>query len=162
MRLFNVGITSALAALCLYGCAHAPPYDRAPTAAAVVSYRSVRAGAAPISAAGDVRFCAGNDGVQVQSTRRRSTDDWADKFEDRDLQEDVRGVIARDPTLSSQPLHVRVHGGDAIIGGTVQRDADAVAAARHALAVPGVVAVELQTTSLESPTPPRLVATLCQ
>ena len=162
MRIFNVALTCALSALSLYGCAHGQPAQTPPTPDAIASYRSVRDGAQPVSIAGDVQFCAGDGDVQVLSRRWRSTDDWADKFRDRDLQQEARDAIGRDPTLTGQPVSVRVHQGAAIISGTVQRDADAVAAARDALAVPGVVAVELQTTSRESPAQPRLVATLCE
>jgi hypothetical protein len=162
MRIFNVGITGALSALALYGCAHGQPIDTPLTPEAVVSYRAVRAGELPVSAADGVQFCAGDGDVQVVSKHWRSTDDWADKFRDRDLQQEARDLIGRDPTLTGQPVSVRVREGAAIVSGTVQRDADAVAAARDVLAVPGVIAVELQTTSLEAPAQPRLVATLCQ
>jgi osmotically-inducible protein OsmY len=77
------------------------------------------------------------------------------------LQQEVRDLIHRDPTLTWQSLNVHVQGGEAIIGGTVQHDAQAVAAAHDALAVPGVVAVQLQTESAESPVHTRLVATTC-
>jgi osmotically-inducible protein OsmY len=138
MRYFNGGILCASIALC--GCAH---QQRA-------------------AAADSLQFCAADGGVEVTSTRRRGTDEWADKFRDRDVQRGVRDTIARDPTLASQPLSVRVDKGEAIISGTVEHDADAVATARRALAVPGVVAVELQTTSRETPTHPPLVATACE
>ena len=162
MRIFNVGITCALSALALSGCAHGQPIDTPLTPDAVVSYRAVRAGELPVSVADGVEFCAGDGDVQVVSKQWRSTDDWADKFRDRDLQQEARDLIGRDPTLSGQSLSVRVHQGAAVISGTGQRDVDAVAAARDALAVAGIIAVELQTTSLEAPVQPRLVATLCQ
>ena len=145
------------------GCAHAPVQDTTASAAAVIaSYRAVRAGAEPVSVADAVRFCAADDAVEVFSDRPRSSDDWADKFRDSDLQPEVRDLVAHDPALAGQGVTVRVHQGEAIIGGTVQHDADAVAAARDALAVPGVIAVKLQTTSNESPMHSRLVATSCQ
>jgi hypothetical protein len=162
MRHLHVGIMSALSAAALGACSHAQPIDTPLTSEAVVSYRAVRDGAMPVSAADGVQFCAGDGAVQVVSKRWRSTDDWADKFRDRDVQQEVRDLLGRDPTLAGQPLKVHVHEGGAIIEGTVQRDADAVAAARDALAVPGVIVAELHTTSRESPAQPRLVATLCQ
>jgi osmotically-inducible protein OsmY len=138
MRYINGGILCA--SIALFGCAH---QQRA-------------------QVADSLQFCAADGSVQVTSTRRRGTDEWADKFRDRDVQRSVRDVIDRDPTLASQQLSVDVHQGEAIIGGTVEREADAVAAARKALAVPGVVAVDLQTTSRETPAHPQLVATLCE
>lgn len=145
------------------GCAHAPVLDKtAPAATAVASYRAVRAGAEPVSVADAVRFCAADDAVEVVSDRARSTDGWADKFRDSDLQREVRDLVAHDPALAGRAVTVRVHEGEAIIGGTVERDADAVAAARDALAVPGVIAVQLRATSNESPIHSRLVVTSCQ
>lgn len=162
MRYFSAGILSTLAAGLLFGCAHTQHFDSPLTSEAVSSYQAVRTGAEPIRVADGVQFCAGDGEVQVLRTRERSTDDWADKFRDRDVQQEVRDLLQRDPALSGQPVSIRVHEGEAIISGTVERDADAVTAARDALAVPGVVAVALQTTSRESPARPHLVATLCQ
>jgi osmotically-inducible protein OsmY len=152
MRHFIVGVVLG-GGVFAAGCAH----DRA-----IVSYRSVKSGEQPMSAADGVQFCAADGAVEVYSTRAHTYDDWADKFHDRDLQQEVRDLIHRDPTLAWQSVNVRVKRGEAIIGGTVQHDADVVDAARDALAVPGVVAVQLQTTSLESPARARLVAANCQ
>lgn len=162
LRMRYLVVVCAGGALSLFGCAHTQAIDTPVTPAAVAAYRAVRNGAQPMDVAEDVEFCTADDGVQVISKRWRSTDDWADKFRDRDLQEEVRDLIGRDPTLSGQPMSVRVDQGAAIIDGSVQRDAEAVAAARDALAVPGVVGVELRTTSQESPAQPRLAATLCE
>jgi osmotically-inducible protein OsmY len=161
MRFIDVAIALG-GMVSLVGCAHARVLDTtAPAAAAVASYRAVRAGVEPVSVGDAVRFCAADDAVEVVSNRARSTDDWADKFRDSDLQREVRDVVARDPALAGQSVTVRVHEGEAIIGGTLQHDADAVAAARDALAVPGVIAVQLRATSTESPVRSRLVATNC-
>jgi osmotically-inducible protein OsmY len=157
-----LSVTYVLGAFWLFGCAHEQLAETPPTPAAVHAYRSVRVGAQPISAAGGVQFCADADGVEVVSMRSHGWSDWADKFRDRDVQRSVRDVIARDASLSGQQLTASVHEGEAVLGGTVRRDADAVQAASDALEVAGVVAVRLQTTSLDSPAPPRLVATRCE
>jgi BON domain len=150
------------AALFFSACAHERPMDTPVPPTAVAAYRSVRAGELPTNRTNGVEFCAADGAVEVVRTVARSTDDWADKFRDSDLRQEIRDLVGRDPTLSGQPITVDVAEGEAIVSGTVQRDADALAAARDALAVPGVVAVQLRTASAESPAHPTLVAVECQ
>ncbi len=160
MRILGVAIVMG-GACCVGGCAHDLP-DAALGPGAVASYRAVRSGAAPVSAVDGVQFCAADGAVEVVSKRAHGYDDWADKFRDGDVQQEVRDLLHRDRRLAAASLDVRVDEGEAIVSGTVQRDADAVAAAHDALAVPGVIAVQLRTASAESPSPPRLVATRCE
>ncbi len=153
--LLACGVVSAL------GCAHPQAVDT-PLSDLVTSYRSVRAGTQPVSVADGVQFCAAADAVEVVRTRARDVDDWADKFRDDDVQDEVRDLIRRDPTLAAQRIDVRVDGGEAILSGAVSSDADAVVAARDALGVAGVIAVQLRAVSSESPSAPRLAPTACQ
>ena len=157
----SLDLRIALGALFFFtSCAHLAVSDP-PKPEAVVAYRSVRGGAEPISRAGGLEFCAANGGVEAVRTGARTTDDWADKFADAELCAEVHTLVRRDPELSAQPIAVTVDGGEAILDGRVRRDADAVAAARDALAVPGVLAVRLRTASDESPAARTLVAVAC-
>jgi len=142
-------------------CAHERPVDTPRTADAVVAYRAVRAGEQPTTRADGLEFCAADGGVEAIRIATRTSDDWADKFEDHDLRQEVRSFMVRDPSLSQETIRVDVDKGEAILDGNVARDADAVAAARDALAVPGIIAVRLRTTSAEAPVQRTLVAVTC-
>ncbi|HEY2749470.1 MAG TPA: BON domain-containing protein [Polyangia bacterium] len=156
----NIYLTLALGAL-VGGCAHEQIAAAPPSRQSVAAYQAVRTGQEATSRGDGVTFCAGNGGVKALSQNPGDIAQWADKIRDRDLQSSVRDRIARDPSLAGQGVSVYVNEGQAMIGGDLASDADAVRAARDALAVPGLVAAKLQTTSPESPSPPQLTAVWC-
>jgi osmotically-inducible protein OsmY len=159
MRLFELALLGG-AFSC--GCAHEQPVASTPSPASVAAYRQVRAGQQPIVRGDGVTFCAGNDGVKALSQGPATTGGYADKFRDHDVQSSVRDQIRRDPALAGQAIDVHVEGGQANISGNLASDADAVAATKDALGVPGVVSVKVQTTSPELPAPPHLAAVWCE
>ncbi len=157
MRIFNMALGLIGAVVC--GCAHEQPTQ--PATQSVAAYHAVRMGEQQIVRGKSMTFCAGNDAVNVLSRGPSDSSQYADKFRDSDLQSKVRQAIRYDSTLASQDVTVDVQRGQAVISGNLASDTDAVAAAKDALGVPGIVSVKLQTTSPETPQPPRLAQVWC-
>jgi osmotically-inducible protein OsmY len=136
------------------GCAYTGP--RAQYSELAGSYRAVRSGAQTTATADRVRFCAAGDGVRARRTWSESYDGWIDKFRDEQLAESVRQVLRRDPDLAGQAIEAQVDKGEVRLTGQVPTDEVAVRAARAVMDIAGVIFVDVQLTSAESPSTPRL------
>jgi len=147
MRMLMLSVVAAVA-----GCAYVPP--AADYSAMAQAYHAVRTGTQPRADAERIRFCAAGDEVEAARTWGESADNWIDKVPDDHIVEDVHGVLSHDAALHGQDIRARVDQGEVILSGNVPSDAIAMRAARDVIDVRGVVAVNIQIASPESPRPP--------
>src|SRR5690349_2438965 len=84
------------------GCATIPTVRATP--ATVQAYDAVRSGARADAVGGDVRFCAGASGVLAERTRWRWSDDYATRYSDWALAEQVRAWLRHDPALAGAAI----------------------------------------------------------
>ncbi len=134
------------------GCAHSPPATEAELAAA---YRVVRGGAHPSSRAGKLSFCSTSEGLVVSHAVATGPDDWATCISNWRVSDDVRGLLASDPVLRGDDVRARNDDGQIVLTGRVASDDHALHAIDRVLSVAGVVSVNADLRSPESPGAPR-------
>ncbi len=146
MRIFAVAL-SLLAA-----CATIPTVRSTP--ATVAAYAAVRSGERAQATGGDVEFCAGPDAVVAERTRWRPTDDYATRYRDYAIDDQVRAVLRADPALAAAPIAVHVRQGAVRLDGHAPSDVAASEAIARALDIDGVVLVQARLFTPQTPQPP--------
>jgi BON domain len=148
--------TSLFLALMLFGCAHAgPPLTEAERSSV---YRAVRNGAALESRADNLLFCASREGLEVTHAENTGPDDWADRMSNARVRDDVAAKLGGDSALRGDAIHARTVDGEVILSGRVSSDEHALRAVEDALSIAGVVLVNADLRSPESPNPPRVTS----
>jgi osmotically-inducible protein OsmY len=134
----------------LAACAVIPTVRSSP--ATVAAYQAVRSGARPAAAGGDIEFCAGPDAVVAQRAKWRPSDDYAARYRDYAVADQVRAALRYQPPLPG--ISARVEQGAVRLDGHVPSDATAAEAIARALDVDGVVLVEARLFTPDATTPP--------
>ncbi len=148
----NKTLLMMVGAIVASGCAYVPPTANIPEMAD--AYHAVASGQVPGALADRIQFNRVASGVSLRRTWTESFDGWISKMDDASTADNVDQVLRRDTALRGQNIHSSVDSGVADLRGQVSSDYLAMRAARDVVGVAGVIIVNVQLTSQQSPTLP--------